>query len=59
LLLEILAQGSDFPQSQMPVFDDQLRDDEIQAILEYVKVWWGPEERAFQWQATGQAWQQK
>ncbi len=59
LLLEIVAQGSEFPQSQMPIFGDQLSDEEIQAILEYIKKWWGPEERAFQWQVTWQAQQQQ
>jgi mono/diheme cytochrome c family protein len=59
LLLEIVTQGSDFPQSQMPTFGDQLTDDEVKAILEYIKSWWGPEERAFQWQVTWQASQQK
>jgi mono/diheme cytochrome c family protein len=59
LLLEIVTQGSDFPQSQMPTFGDQLTDDEVRAILEYIKSWWGPEERAFQWQVTWQAQQQE
>ena len=55
LLLELIANGSDFPQTQMPVFADQLTDEEIQAIITYMKTWWGPEERAFQWQMTWQA----
>ena len=59
LLLEIVTQGSDFPQSQMPTFGNQLTDDEVQAILEYIKSWWGPEERAFQWQVTWQVQQLK
>ena len=59
LLLEIVTRGSDFPQSQMPTFGDQLTDDEVRAILEYIKSWWGPEERAFQWQVTWQAQQQE
>jgi len=59
LLLEIVAQGSEFPQCQMPIFGDQLSDEEIQAILEYIKKWWGPEERAFQWQVSWQAQQQQ
>ena len=59
LLLEIVTQGSDFPQSQMPTFGDQLTDDKVKAVLEYIKSWWGPEERAFQWQVTWQAQQLK
>jgi len=59
LLLEIVMQGSDFPQSQMPTYGDQLSDEEVIAILEYIKFWWGPEERTFQWQVTWQVQQQK
>ena len=58
LLLEIVLKGSDFPQSQMPAFGEQLSEEEAQAILEYLKSWWGPEERAFQWQVTRQTQQQ-
>ena len=54
LLVELVANGSNFPQSTMPTFDDQLSEDEIRAILEYIKTWWGPEERRFQWQVTWQ-----
>ncbi len=59
LLLDIVANGVDFPQTQMPTFGNQLSDEEILAILEYLKSWWGPEERAFQWQVTWQARQLK
>ncbi len=59
LLIELVTKGSDFPQSQMPTFGEQLSDEEVQAILEYLKSWWGPEERAFQWQVTWQTQQQK
>jgi mono/diheme cytochrome c family protein len=59
LLLDIIANGSDFPQTQMPTFGDKLSDEEILAIIDYMKSWWGPEERAFQWQVTWQARQQK
>lgn len=59
LLLEIIAQGSDFPQTKMPIFGNQLSDEEILAILEYLKSRWGAEERAFQWQVTWQAQQLK
>ena len=59
LLVELIAQGSDFPQATMPTFGDQLSDEEILTILEYLKSGWGPEERAFQWQVTWQAQQLK
>ena len=58
LLLDLIANGSDFPQAQMPAFGDKLSDEEILVIIDYMKSWWGPEERAFQWQVTWQARQQ-
>lgn len=58
LLLDLIAKGGDFPQTKMPAFGQQLTDGEILAILEYIKTWWGPEERAFQWQVTWQSRQQ-
>lgn len=48
LLVDLVANGSDFAQSRMPAFGDRLDDDEIIAILEYIKTWWGPDELAFQ-----------
>jgi mono/diheme cytochrome c family protein len=59
LLLDITANGGSLPESRMPAFGDKLTEDEIRAILEYIKTWWGPEERAFQWQVTWQARQVK
>ena len=35
-------------ESGMPVFEGKLRDDEIRAVISYIKTLWGPEERAFQ-----------
>lgn len=55
LLLDLIANGGTFPQTKMPAFGDQLTDEEILAILEYLKTWWGPVERAFQWQVTWQS----
>lgn len=52
LLIDLIANGSDFAQSRMPAFGDRLTDREILAILEYIKTWWGPGERAFQWEAS-------
>lgn len=54
VLLEIVRDGLELPESRMPTFGDQLTDDEILAILEFLKSNWGAEERAFQWQVTQQ-----
>jgi mono/diheme cytochrome c family protein len=54
VLLEIIRTGSDFPQSRMPTFGDKLTDDDIEAILDFFKENWGPEERAYQEQVTEQ-----
>jgi mono/diheme cytochrome c family protein len=34
--------------SGMPPFGGQLTDEEIRAVLAYIKRWWGPDEREFQ-----------
>jgi mono/diheme cytochrome c family protein len=53
LLVDLIANGVEgFKQSQMPTFGEQLSDEEIRAIVEYMKTWWGTEERSFQWQMT-------
>ncbi len=54
LLLEIVRDGLDLPESRMPTFGGQLSDDEILAIIEFLKSNWGEEERAFQWRVTQQ-----
>lgn len=46
--------GSDQLQSGMPAFGDVLSDGEIRAVLEYIKTFWGEEERAFQERVTEQ-----
>jgi hypothetical protein len=38
----------------MPTFDDKLTDNDIEAILDFFKENWGPEERAYQQQVTEQ-----
>ncbi len=55
-LKNIIANGEKdiFPQSKMPAFGEQLSDAEIAAVREYIKTWWGAEERGFQWQVTYQ-----
>jgi mono/diheme cytochrome c family protein len=54
LLIDLIANGSDFAQSRMPAFGDRLSTGQIEAILEHIKTWWGPEERARQWDASRQ-----
>jgi mono/diheme cytochrome c family protein len=54
VLIEIIRDGSDFPQSRMLSFGDRLREEDIEAILEFFKANWGPEERAYQRQVTEQ-----
>lgn len=55
LLVEIVADGSDFPKSRMPAFGERLSDDQILSILDYFKSTWGPDERAVQWEQTVRA----
>ncbi len=52
LLVNIILNGSDFPQSQMEAFGGVITEDEVLAILAYLKSSWGPLERDVQWGAT-------
>jgi mono/diheme cytochrome c family protein len=52
LLVDLIADGSDFPQTRMPSFGDVLTDEEILSILDYFKSTWGEQERRFQWEVT-------
>jgi len=53
LLLSIIANGGDpADNSKMPAFKDKLHDDQIVAILEFLKSKWGAQEREFQWWIT-------
>jgi mono/diheme cytochrome c family protein len=54
VLIEIIRDGSDFAQSRMPAFGDQLTDEDIEAILEHIKTHWGSQEKAYQDQVTEQ-----
>lgn len=54
VLIEIIRDGSDFPQSRMPAFGDRLTTEDIEAILEFIKTSWGPQEKAYQNQVTKQ-----
>lgn len=50
ILTDIVANGGD-PKynSRMPAFKEQLTEDEIAAILDFIKSRWGREEREYQW----------
>jgi mono/diheme cytochrome c family protein len=52
LLVDLIANGSDFSQTRMPSFGDVLTDEEILSILDYFKSTWGEQERHFQWEVT-------
>lgn len=53
LLLDIIANGGDVSLgSTMPAFSEQLNELQVRAILEYIKSYWGEEEREFQWWIT-------
>jgi mono/diheme cytochrome c family protein len=36
----------------MPAFGADLSDEEVRAVIEFMRTWWGPEERAFQEEVT-------
>jgi mono/diheme cytochrome c family protein len=52
LLLEIIAQGGTMPNSAMPAFGDRLSRDQMEAILIYIKSFWGSKELEFQREVT-------
>lgn len=55
LLFEITSQGGDPAYGgTMPGFGEQLNNEDIRAILEFIKSSWGDEERAYQWWTTNQ-----
>jgi mono/diheme cytochrome c family protein len=53
-LVEIVLRGYDFPvpESRMPRFGGILTDDDILAILDFIKASWGEAERRYQWEQT-------
>lgn len=52
VLLEIIAQGGTMAKSAMPAFDNRLSRDEMEAILVYIKSFWGTKELEFQREVT-------
>jgi mono/diheme cytochrome c family protein len=52
-LLDIIRNGGDRASgSRMPAFGDRLSEDEMAAILDFIKSKWGREEHEFQWWIT-------
>ncbi|MBI4328624.1 MAG: cytochrome c [Chloroflexi bacterium] len=51
-ITDIVLNGFSFSldEPKMPAFKDKLTEEEVEAILAYIKTWWTPEQR--QWQAT-------
>ena len=47
-LLQIIAQGGSLPTSGMTGFADKLTEEEMILSLDYIKTFWGEEERAIQ-----------
>lgn len=56
-LLEIIARGGTIydPSSKMPAYGESLTEAEMRAVLDYLKSWWGPQERDFQ-RAQSEEW---
>jgi mono/diheme cytochrome c family protein len=52
LLVEIILDGPEFPQSRMPAFGGELTEAEVLSILEFFKSTWGRQERTLQWEVT-------
>ncbi len=56
-LTEIILDGFSFsvgPQ-KMPAFKDKLSEEDVKAVLAYIKTWWTPEQREWQAKVTAQA----
>ncbi len=52
LLISVIIEGGDPSYSDMPPFGEILTDEEMNAILAFIKNSWGQEEREFQWWIT-------
>ncbi len=51
-LQEIIAKGGVLYNGTMPGFAGQLSEQEVEAVLAFIKSHWGSEERAYQWWIT-------
>jgi len=56
LLFRIVAEGcatyGGDASCRMPAFGDTLSSEDIEAVIEHLRSWWGPDERAFQQQVS-------
>jgi S-disulfanyl-L-cysteine oxidoreductase SoxD len=52
VLLDIIAQGGTMPKTAMPAFGDRLNQEEMEAILVFIKSYWGADELQFQREVT-------
>jgi mono/diheme cytochrome c family protein len=50
MMREMMGAATDTP--RMPAFADKLSEEEIEAILAYIKTWWTDEQRNAQAQMT-------
>ena len=55
VLLEVIARGGSLPNSAMPAYADILSPEESVAVLDYIKTFWGRQEREYQAQLTRQS----
>ena len=51
-LLDIIAAGGNLPNSAMPGFSGKLTQRQMEAVLAYIKTFWGPDELRFQNEVT-------
>lgn len=54
-LLQIIAQGGSTPNSTMPAYQDSLSEEEMEAVLAYIKTFWGASEQKYQEQVSKQS----
>lgn len=52
VLVEIIAKGGVSENSAMPAFGQQFADEDVLAVLDFLKSNWGKDEREFQWWVT-------
>lgn len=57
-LMEMIADGTGMPNSTMSPFRETLTREQMQAILAYIKTFWGDDERAFQTEVN-KAWHEQ
>ena len=51
-MVEIVTEGGVTANAAMPAFGQQLADEDVLAVLDFLKSNWGKDEREFQWWVT-------